>query len=263
MWRSLAILWVALAAGCGVLPDKIDETSNWSAQRLYTEAKQLLDEGAFDQSVKMYEKLEARYPYGRYAQQAQIEVAYAYYRAGDRVQALAACERFIRLHPNHPNVDYIFYLRGLVDFNEDMGFMSKISRQDMTERDPKGLKDSFDSLKELVTRYPDSKYVPDAAARMGYLVNALAAAEVHVARYYFRRGAFLSAATRAQYAISNFQQSPSTEEALYILVRSYEQLGLDDLREDAERVMQKNFPNSEFPQYGFRDGADDPFWKLW
>jgi outer membrane protein assembly factor BamD len=175
MWRSLAILWVALAAGCGVLPDKIDETSNWSAQRLYTEAKQLLDEGAFDQSVKMYEKLEARYPYGRYAQQAQIEVAYAYYRAGDRVQALAACERFIRLHPNHPNVDYIFYLRGLVDFNEDMGFMSKISRQDMTERDPKGLKDSFDSLKELVTRYPDSKYVPDATARMGYLVNALAA----------------------------------------------------------------------------------------
>lgn len=263
MWRILTIVFVVLSASCSILPKKIDETANWSAQRLYTEAKQLLDEGAFDQSVKMYEKLEARYPYGRYAQQAQIEVAYAYYRSGDRVQALAACERFIRLHPNHPNIDYIFYLRGLVDFNEDMGFMSKISRQDMTERDPKGLRDSFDALKELITRYPDSKYVPDAKARMGYLVNALAAAEVHVARYYFRRGAYLAAANRAQFAISNFQESPSTEEALYILTRSYEQLGLSDLQEDAQRVMVKNFPDSSYPELGFQDGKDDPWWKLW
>jgi outer membrane protein assembly factor BamD len=256
-------VFVVLSAGCNILPKKIDQTANWSAQRLYTEAKQLLDEGAFDQSVKMYEKLEARYPYGRYAQQAQIEVAYAYYRSGDRVQALAACERFIRLHPNHPNIDYIFYLRGLVDFNEDMGFMSKISRQDMTERDPKGLRDSFDALKELITRYPDSKYVPDAKARMGYLVNALAGAEVHVARYYFRRGAYLAAANRAQFAISNFQESPSTEEALYILTRSYEKLGLSDLQEDAQRVMVKNFPNSTYPELGFQDGKDDPWWKIW
>jgi len=263
MWRILTIVLVVLSAGCNILPKKIDQTANWSAQRLYTEAKQLLDEGAFDQSVKMYEKLEARYPYGRYAQQAQIEVAYAYYRSGDRVQALAACERFIRLHPNHPNIDYIFYLRGLVDFNEDMGFMSKISRQDMTERDPKGLRDSFDALKELITRYPDSKYVPDAKARMGYLVNALAGAEVHVARYYFRRGAYLAAANRAQFAISNFQESPSTEEALYILTRSYEKLGLSDLQEDAQRVMVKNFPNSTYPELGFQDGKDDPWWKIW
>jgi outer membrane protein assembly factor BamD len=263
MWRSLAIVWVVLAAGCSILPAKIDETANWSAQKLYTEAKTLLDEGSYDQATKMYEKLEARFPYGRYAQQAQIEIAYAYYRAEDRVQALAACERFIRLHPNHPNIDYVFYLRGLIDFNEDLGFMSKISRQDMTERDPKGLKDSFDSLKELVTRYPNSKYVPDATARMGYLVNALAASEVHVARYYFRRGAYLAAANRAQFAISNFQQSPSTEEALYILVRSYEELGLADLQEDAQRVMTKNFPNSTYPELGFQDGKDDPFWKLW
>ncbi len=254
---------MALAAGCSVLPDKIDETAGWSAQKLYTEAKQALDEGAYDQSVKLYEKLEARYPYGRYAQQAQIEIAYAYYRADDRAQALAACERFIRLHPNHPNVDYIFYLRGLIDFNEDLGLMSSISRQDMTERDPKGARDSFDALKELVTRYPNSKYVPDATLRMNYLVDSLAANEVHVARYYLRRGAYLAAANRAQFAVANFQQSPSTEEALYILVRAYSELGLTDLRDDAERVMKKNFPNSEFPEKGFQDGKDDPFWKIW
>ena len=253
-----------LSAGCNILPKKIDETANWSAQRLYTEAKQLLDEGAFDQSVKMYEKLEARYPYGRYAQQAQIEVAYAYYRSGDRVQALAACERFIRLHPNHPNIDYIFYLRGLVDFNEDMGFMSKISRQDMTERDPKGLRDSFDALKELITRYPESKYTPDATIRMNYLVNSLAAHEVHVARYYIKRGAYLAAANRAQFAVSNYQQSPAVEEALYILMVAYDSLGLTDLRDDAQRVMLKNYPQSDFLARGFkRPGEDDPWWKLW
>ncbi|HEY9191339.1 MAG TPA: outer membrane protein assembly factor BamD [Methyloversatilis sp.] len=263
MWRSVAILLVALTAGCSLFPEKYDETVNWSAQRIYTEAKRLLDEGAFDQAVKYYEKLEAKFPYGRYAQQAQIEIAYAYYRSNDRPQALAACERFIRLHPNHPNVDYVFYLRGLVDFNEDLGFLSSISRQDMTERDPKGLRDSFDSLKELVTRYPNSKYVPDATLRMAYLVNSMAANEVHVARYYLRRGAYLSAANRAQYAVSNFQQSPSMEEALYILVRAYDELGMTDLRDDADRVLQKNYPNSDFLVNGFKDGRDDPWWKLW
>lgn len=261
MWRSVAILWVALAAGCSLLPEKIDETANWSAQRLYTEAKTALEEGSFDQSIKLYEKLEAKFPYGRYAQQAQIEVAYAYYRQGEQAQALAACERFIRLHPNHPNVDYIYYLRGLISFNEDLGLMSSISRQDMTERDPKGLRDSFDALKELVTRYPDSKYTPDAGLRMTYLVNSMAAHEVHVARYYLKRGAYLAAANRAQSAVANFEQSPSTEEALYILVRAYDELGLTDLRDDADRVMRKNFPESEFVARGL--DRPEPWWKLW
>lgn len=254
---------MALAAGCSLFPEKIDETANWSAQRLYTEAKELMSDGSYEQAIKLYEKLEAKFPYGRYAQQAQIEVAYAYYRQGDRAQALAACDRFIRLHPNHPNVDYIYYLRGLVDFNEDLGLLSSVSRQDMTERDPKGLRDSFDSLKELVTRYPDSKYVPDAVLRMSYLVNSMAANEVHVARYYLRRGAYLAAANRAQYAVSTYQESPSIEEALYILVRAYDALGLTDLRDDADRVMRKNYPDSDFIAHGFQDGRDDPWWKLW
>lgn len=255
---------MALAAGCGLLPDKIDETANWSAQRLYSEAKERLGEGSYEQAIKLYEKLEAKFPYGRYAQQAQIEVAYAYYRQGERAQAIAACDRFIRLHPNHPNVDYIYYLRGLVDFNEDLGIMSNLSRQDMTERDPKGLRDSFDALKELVTRYPDSKYTPDALIRMNYLVNSLAAHEVHVARYYIKRGAFLAAANRAQFAVSNYQETPAVEEALYIMMVAYDSLGLTDLRDDAARVMKKNFPDSDYLARGFKDpSADDPWWKLW
>ncbi len=255
---------MALAAGCGLLPDKIDETATWSAQRLYSEAKERLGEGSYEQAIKLYEKLEAKFPYGRYAQQAQIEVAYAYYRQGERAQAIAACDRFIRLHPNHPNVDYIYYLRGLVDFNEDLGIMSNLSRQDMTERDPKGLRDSFDALKELVTRYPDSKYTPDALIRMNYLVNSLAAHEVHVARYYIKRGAFLAAANRAQFAVSNYQETPAVEEALYIMMVAYDSLGLTDLRDDAERVMKKNFPDSDYLARGFKDpGVDDPWWKLW
>ncbi|MBO3717123.1 MAG: outer membrane protein assembly factor BamD, partial [Candidatus Accumulibacter sp.] len=175
--------------------------------------------------------------------------------------AVAACDRFIKLHPNHPNVDYVYYLRGLINFNEDLGIMGTISNQDMTERDPKGARESFDAFRELVTRFPDSKYTPDALLRMKYLVNALASLELHVARYYMKRGAYLAAANRAQYAVKNYPDAPATEEALFIMVKAYDSLGLNDLRDDAERVMRTNYPNSDY----YRRGLDrrEPWWKLW
>lgn len=242
--RSVAVVALALLAACSTTPK--DETADWNAQKLYSEAKSALADGSFDQAIKYYEKLEAKYPYGRYAQQAQIEVAYAYYKQGEQAQAVAACDRFIKLHPNHPNVDYVYYLKGLANFNEDLGILGSISDQDLTERDPRAARESFDSFRELVSRFPESKYAPDSEKRMAYLVNALASNEVHVADYYLRRGAYIAAINRAQVAVQTYPQAPAIEEALSIMVKSYDALGMNDLRDDAMRVMQKNFPNSQY-----------------
>ena len=223
--RSLAVIaalfLATLLAGCGLLPEVKDETLGWSANKLYTEAKQSLGDGSYETAIKYYEKLESRFPYGRFAQQAQIDLAYAYWKSGEKESAIAACERFIKLHPNHPNVDYVYYLRGLINFNEDLGLMGHLSRQDMTERDPKGARESFDAFRELTARFPESKYTPDATLRMTYLVNALAQLEVHVARYYMKRGAYVAALNRAQYAVKAYPDVPATEEALFIMVKAY------------------------------------------
>ena len=256
-----ALLLSLLFAGCSLLPDLNDETAGWTAEKLYGEAKEAMGDGAYDKAVKLFEKLESRYPYGRYAQQAQLEVAYAYYRQSESASAISACDRFIKLHPNHPNVDYAYYLKGLVNFNEDLGLISFLSSQNLEERDPKAARESFDTFKELATKFPDSKYTPDATLRMKYLVNTLAAYEVHVARYYLKRGAYVAAANRAQTAIKNFPGAPSNEQALFVLIKAYEGLGLADLKSDSERILTKNFPKSSYPTKGFV--RDDPWWKFW
>ncbi|MBI3068601.1 MAG: outer membrane protein assembly factor BamD, partial [Betaproteobacteria bacterium] len=247
MKHSVALIaGLFLLAGCGLLPDQIDETKGWSASRLYAEAKSELNDGNYEKAIKYYEKIEARYPYGRFAQQAQLEVAYAYYKDGEPASAIAAADRFIKLHPNHPNVDYAYYLKGLANFNDDLGWLGTFSGQDLSERDPKAAREAFDAFKELVTRFPNSKYTPDAVQRMNYLVNALASHEVHVARYYYKRGAFVAAANRAQYALKTYPQAPANEEGLVIMVKAYDALGMRDLRDDAERVLLRNFPASKY-----------------
>ena len=250
-----------IVGGCGLLPEQIDETAGWNAQKLYSEAKASMSEGGYDQAIKYFEKLEARYPYGRFAQQAQIESAYAYYKSDEPALALAAADRFIKLHPNHPNVDYVYYLKGLVNFNEDLGILAGLSNQDLSERDPRGAREAFDTFNELVTKFPESKYAEDSRQRMQYLVNSLASHEVHVARYYYRRGAYVAAVNRAQAAITTYPVAPANEEALFLLVKSYDAMGMSDLRDDADRVMRKNFPNSVY----FSGGPEDnrPWWQLW
>jgi outer membrane protein assembly factor BamD len=175
--------------------------------------------------------------------------------------ALAAADRFIRLHPNHPNVDYAFYLKGLVNFNENLGLLGFISNQDLSERDPTGAQEAFDTFNELVTRFPDSRYTPDSIQRMRYLVNALARHEVHVARYYQRRGAYVAAVNRAQAAITSYPDAPAIEEALFVMMQSYDSMGLTDLRDDTARVIKASFPDSTY----FRGGPneDRPWWQLW
>ncbi len=243
---SLLLAATLTLGGCGLLPEVKDETAGWSAQKIYAEAKNNLNEGNFERAVKLFEMLESRYPFGRYAQQAQLEIAYAYYKDNEPISAIAACDRFIKLHPNHPNVDYAYYLKGLANFNEDLGLLGNLVEQDLSERDPRAARDAFLTFKELVTRFPDSKYTPDSTARMNYLVNALAGNEVHVAKYYLKREAWVAAANRAREVLKTYPEAPALEEALAILVVSYDKLKLTDLRDDAQRVLTLNFPNSKY-----------------
>src|SRR5437764_5306985 len=264
MTRSLlAALLLIAAAACSSLNSTEDETLGWSAQRLYGEAKDSMAGRDWEKAIKYLEKLEARYPYGRYAQQAQLEVAYANWKSGERASAIAAADRFIKLYPNHPNVDYAWYLKGLINFYELQGVLSWLTTPDMSDRDPKAARDAYFAFKEVLTRFPESRYAEDSKARMRFLVNALASNEVYVARYYMKRGAFLAAANRAQYAVEHYPQAPAVEEAMAILVKAYDQLGLSDLRDSANRVLMKNFPNTEWLKSGGPKKKKVPWWRLW
>ena len=266
MSRTLAIFLTLLLSACGLLPKDLEDSKTWSASKYYSEAKTELNDGNYAAAIKLFEALEARYPYGRYAQQAQLEIAYAYYKDGEQAMAMAAADRFIKLHPNHANVDYAYYLKGLANFNDDLGLMGivteKILNQDMSERDPKASHESFESFKELVTRFPKSKYTPDAVQRMKHLVNVVALNEIQVARYYMKRGGYVAAANRAQYALKEDPQTPATEEALFMMMKAYDALGMDELRDDADRVMRKNFPGSRFLSDSTAESGE-PWWRCW
>ena len=254
--RYAALAAALTLAGCSSTPE--DETAGWEAQKIYSEAKSLMNEGGYDQAIKLFEKLEARFPYGRYAQQAQLDTAYAYYKSGEPDLAILSADRFIKLHPNHSDVDYAYYLKGLANFNEDLGVLGNVISKDLTQHDPRAALEAFDAFRELVERFPQSKYVADSRQRMQYLVNSLAAHEIHVARYYYKRGAYVAAVNRSQAVITHYPNAPSHEEALYLLVASYDKLGQDTLRDDTERVLRQNFPNSKY----FSKGTTN-WWKRW
>lgn len=265
MQKKLSVLVATCAllglSACSLLPEKADETKKWSAAKLYDEARQEMDGAHYEAAIKLFEKLESNYPFGIYAAQAQMEIAYAHYKAQDQAEALAAVERFIKLHPNHPQVDYMYYLRGLINFNDQLGFLSFIYAQDPTERDPKATREAFAAFKALVDKFPNSKYAPDSIARMKYLINAMAAYEVHVADYYYRRGAYLAALNRAQGAVADYSDAPARERALFLMIRCYDKLGMFDLRDDSQRVFMKNYPNSPLMNPDLAKGAS--WWKFW
>ena len=265
MQKKLSVLVVTCAllslSACGLLPERSDDSKNVSASKLYAEAREEMDGAHYEAAIKLFEKLESSYPFGTYAAQAQMEIAYAHYKAQDAAEALASVERFIKLHPNHPQVDYMYYLRGLINFNDQLGFLSFIYSQDPTERDPKATREAFAAFKALVDKFPNSKYAPDSIARMKYLVNAMAEYDVHVANYYYRRGAYLAALNRAQDAINNYSDAPAREEALFIMVHSYDKMGMPELRDDAQRVFAKNYPNSHFTNPNAT--AEKPWWRFW
>ncbi len=258
---TLLICASALVISCA--NTNTDETAGWSEARLFTEAKDKMADGDFDKCGKYFEKLEARFPFGPYSQQAQINSAYCFWKAQEPAQALVQIDRFIKLHQGNPNLDYAYYLKGLITFNDDLGFMGKFTGQDLSERDPKAAKEAFESFKVVVERFPNSKYAPDSIDRMRYIVNSLAEADVIVARYYCQRGAYLASANRAQLVIRDYDRAPAVEEALYILVQSYQALGMYDLSSDAMRVFKLNFPDSQIFKTGVRVQKQRKWWQFW
>ena len=259
----LILMFALLLNACAIFgkPTELDDTKGMTAERIYQEgAAKMLDKD-YDKAIVYFGKLESRYPNGRYAAQAQLETAYAQYKKQDPILCVAAADRFIKLHPNHPNVDYAYYLKGLAVFNE-RGVLEKLTKQEVSDRDPRSLRYSFVTFKELVTRYPNSRYTKDAQQRMVYLANSLSEHELHVARYYMKRQAYLAAINRAKYVLEYYPQSPGTEEALIIMISAYDLMSLDDLKTDTLRILQANYPNS--PMLSKNAPKDERvWWKFW
>ena len=267
--KSLIGLFVGASAACLILggcagsDGSKDDSDLWSETKLYSEATEKLNDADYAKCGKYFEKLEGRFPFGPYSQQAQINAAYCYWKGQEQAQALVAIDRFIKLHQGSPNLDYGYYLKGLISFNDDLGWLGKFTGQDLSERDPKAAKEAFESFKVVVERFPDSKYAPDSLDRMRYIVNSLAEADVIVARFYYQRGAYLAAANRAQLVIRDYDRAPAVEEALYLLTKSYEKLGMTDLSNDSLRVFKLNFPESQMMVTGKRVQKETRWWQIW
>ncbi len=260
----LILVFTLFLNGCAIFgePTEFDDTKGWTAERIYQEGAAMMVDKDYEKAIVYFQKLESRYPHGRYATQAQLETAYAYYKKQEPVLAVAAADRFIKLHPNHPNVDYAYYLKGLAVFNE-RGIIEKLSAQQISDRDPRSLKDSFTTFKELVTKYPKSRYAKDATQRMVYLANSLADHELHVARYYMKRQAYVAAINRTKYVLEYYPQSPAVEEALVIMISAYDLMGMDDLKNDTMRIFKTNYPDS--PMLAGKGVPEDErvWWKFW
>lgn len=259
---AAGVLLLAFVSGCAFFGNKDDDQKKWTVEQFYQNAKADLDSGNYSGAIKLYEALEARYPFGRYAQQTQLDIAYAYYKDNETAQTVTATDRFIKLHPNHPNLDYALYLKGLAYFKPDLGIFGDLLNLDNADRDPKALRESFEVFKDLVVRYPDSGYAPDARIRMTYLVNALAKHDLSVARYYFNRGGYLAAVNRTQNIVQRYPQAGVLEEALVISIQAYEKMGMPDLAADSKRILEKNFPkNQMIAKEG--DAKNKSWWKFW
>ncbi|HEU0186276.1 MAG TPA: outer membrane protein assembly factor BamD [Gallionellaceae bacterium] len=267
MRHSLAVFLLLTLAACSsshVDPKAQDLANKVPAEELYAQAQTDMEDGNLEKAIKSLETLQSRYPYGRYAQQAQMEIAYAYYKHEEPEAALTAVDRFIKQYPNSQNLDYVLYLKGLINFIDNTGFLQRLSQQDPAERDPQSAKDSFDAFRELVTRFPDSIYAPDARIRMQYLTNLLARAEIQVASYYLRRGAYVAAVARANNVLKEFPETPQTRDALQIMIQAYDAMGQKDLRDDAQRVLDQNMAKD-----GIKPGTqkyvigEKPWWRFW
>lgn len=255
----VATFMLAALAACSSVKNEVDPTTGWTADRLYQDARAEMNAGNWKAARTRLEAIESRYPFGTYAQQSLIDQAYINWKDEEPAQALAAIDRFQKQYPSHPGSDYMLYLKGLISFTPPSAALSKITRQDPSERDPKGLRESYEAFHELLQRYPDSKYAADAAKRQTWLVSTIAQNEVHIAEYYYKRGAYVAAVNRAQTVVTDFKGVPIVERALYIAYLSFDKLGNTELRDDTERVLRANFPNTVYFDQGLK--AQVNYWN--
>ena len=236
----LTIVLLIGLSGCGP-KEEIDPTADWSVERFYQEARAELANGNYLNAIEYYETLESRYPFGKYAMQAQIDVAYAYFKFDEPDSAITAIDRFIKLHPRHPSVDYAYYLKGLVNFERGGTILDVISERDLSEFDRNLLLRAFNDFKLLIQRFPSSKYVTDARKRMVHLRNELARADFNVANYYASRDAWIAVTGRTQYILTHYQGTTVIRPTLELQLKAYRELGLDDLANDTQRIIDLNY----------------------
>jgi outer membrane protein assembly factor BamD len=237
---SLAFGLVILLSACGP-KDDVDPTADWSVETFYQEARHELAEGNYLTAIEYYETLESRFPFGKYATQAQIDVAYAYFKFEEPDSAITAIDRFIKLHPRHPAVDYAFYLKGLVNFERGGTILDALSERDLSEFDKNLLLRAYNDFRLLVQRFPDSKYATDARKRMIYLRNELARADYNVASYYATHEAWIAVTGRTRFILQNYQGSVVIKSTLELQLKAYQELGLDELARDTQRIIDLNY----------------------
>ena len=240
--RYLYLLLVLCVFAVGCSKDDAEEDLEATELAYYTSAQESLRAGNYTGAIQKLQLLESRFPFGRYAEQAQLEIIYAYYKSAQPEAARSAADRFIRLHPTHPNVDYAYYLKGIVAFEQDAYFLANFFPMDPSKRDPGAARESFNDFSQLVRRFPNSEYAPDAQQKMRYLRNLMAAYEVNVARYYIKRGAYVAAVGRGRYVLENFQGAVAVPDALAIMVEAYQLLEMDDLAQRTLTVLNTNYP---------------------
>lgn len=257
---AVLMAFMLAVAGCGSTA-KDDPNSQAALDKLYSDAKDDLSSGSYERAIKTLERIEGRAAGTPMGQQATLDLAWAYYKTAERAQAVTTLDRFIKLNPSSPAMDYALYMKGLVNFNEDLGLFGRLAGQDVSERDQQASREALLAFRQLAEQYPESRYAADATTRANFISNTLAAYDVHVARYYFNRKAYVAAANRAQTAVAEFQYAPGIEEALFIMSESYDKLGLTQLRDDARRVLDKNFPDSAYATGGAK--SKKPWWKIW
>lgn len=245
-YRLFTALLFLLLSACSSSPseNKFETFPELDARELYQEAQSSLKAGNYQGAVRRLEALDLRYPFGAYSQQSQLDLIFAYYKLGDSENALSTADRFIRQNPRHPNVDYAYYMRGLVKFNNETGFFENLFAADLSKRDASSAREAFENFSELMRRFPESKYAADARQRMIYLRNRLAEYEIHVAKFYMTREAYLAAANRAKYVVEHYPKTPAVKEALTIMVTAYDLLEMKDLAAQARRVLEFNYPKA-------------------
>ena len=233
-----------LLGGC-TSTDSTLEDLTLTEEKLYQKSQQHIQAQRYDLALETLQLMEARFPFGQYADESQLDIIYVHYMLFDEAASRAAAERFIRLHPQHANVDYAYYLKGLSLFTEGSGLFERFMPTDLTQRDPGAARQSFADFAQLVNRFPDSIYAADARKRMVYLRNLLARYEIHVANYYFLRGAYLAAANRGRFVIENFQRTPAVPDALAVMVQAYKLLGMNEAANDSLLTLRSNYPDHD------------------
>jgi outer membrane protein assembly factor BamD len=238
---------ILVLAGCSSSPDDEDlVAANRGAQALYDDVKEKMKLGNFNAATSILSALDSRFPFGPLSHQVQLDLIYSYYKTTKTAQALATIDRFTRLNPNHSDVDYAFYMRGLTNMEADKNLFQDLVGIDRSDRDPSSSREAFEDFRRLIEKYPNSKYAADAQKRMLHIKSRLAKYEIAIARYYMRREAFVAAANRGRYVLEYYSDTTHVQQALEIMVESYDQLKLDDLKDNAMKTLKLNYPDSSF-----------------